>query len=210
MIDWLVNNHTLIAAISSFGTLVIWTIYLHIFLQSHRRQRKPMLVINRGEAQDLTGRCLVTNMSQEAVYIHSVVVDLWVEGTRHRAFITDAEDIRSTDDAKGWAKLTRQGPLQPGTMVDMGAFGSILNYLVRTLDEGQSFAASRLAKTATACEISILGIYGSEYLLIGAVRRFRLEPKGDTVSLKAEAAETRQITSGRERRQLSAELAREL
>jgi len=205
--DWLLEHHGVVATLASVGTLGIWGVYLHLLLQSHRRQRKPMLLITRGEAQDLTARCLVTNMSQEAVYIQSVVVDLWCGDECHRAYITDAEDVRSAGNPTGWQRLTRQGPLTSGTMADMGTFDCIFDYLVQSVDEGHSFADSSLARKATACEITILGIYGSEDLLIGATRRFNLEGEGAAMALKPVSAGTRQIASHRERRQLSRELA---
>lgn len=210
MTDWLLEHHGVIATLASVGTLAIWGVYLHLLLQSHRRQRKPMLLITQGEAQDLSARCLVTNMSQEAVYIQSVVVDLWCGDTPHRVYITDAEDIKSAGDPTGWQRLTRQGPLSPSTMTDMGTFDCILDYLVKTVDGGHRFTESALARDADACEITILGIYGSEDLLIGAKRRFLLEGEGEATTLKPVRAITRQIASRSERRRLTRELAQQM
>lgn len=210
MTQWLLENHSVVASYATVGTLGIWAVYLHLLFQSHRRQRKPMLVITKGEAQDLTARCLVTNMSQEAVYIQSVVVDLWCGEDRQTAYITEAEDIRSAGNPTDWQRLTRQGPLPSGTMTDMGTFDRILDYVAGSGSEGPAFIQSKLAETATACDISILGFYGSEDLLIGATRRFAFEGTGAEMTLKAVSVETRQIASNRERRRLSRELALEM
>jgi hypothetical protein len=59
-------------------------------------------------------------------------------------------------------------------------------------------------------EITILGIYGSEDLLIGATRKFDL-PKSDSGSaVRASEALTRQITRRRERKKLLKELHEQL
>jgi hypothetical protein len=210
MTGWLVENHAVLASLASVGTLVLWTIYLHVFMLSFRRQRKPMLLISKGEAEDLSARCLVTNMSREAVCIQSVVVDLWRGEERFRAYITEAEDIQSAGNPTGWQHLTRQGPLASETMTDMGTFDCILDYVAKTKTEGSRFATSEMAKTATACEVTILGIYGSEDMLIGATRRFDLEGEGEAMVLKPMGVQTRQITSRRERRRLMRELAEEM
>lgn len=207
MTGWLAANHAVLASIASLGTLFLWTIYLHVFMASFRRQRKPMLLISKGEAQDLSAHCLVTNMSREAVCIQSVVVDLWRGDERFRAYITEAEDIQSAGNPTGWQHLTRQGPLASETMTDMGTFGCILDYVVKEKTQGDPFATSEMAETATACDVTILGIYGSEDMLIGATRRFDLEGAGNAMVLRPHGVQTRQITSRRERRRLMRELA---
>lgn len=209
MINWMIANHAVVASLASLGTLVIWTVYLHIFLQSHRRQRKPKLLISMGEAHDLTARCLITNMSEEAVYVQTVVVDLRCGEKCITAYITDAEDIVSAGNPTGWQRLTRQGPLKSGTMADMGTFEHILDYLVRSETGEVSFANSELAKDAQACDISILGIYGSEDLMIGATRRFELQGEGKNMTLKPVGVTTRQIASYWERRRLTRQVEKE-
>lgn len=143
MLAFLQDNAPVISALASLGTVAIWTIYLHIFVQGHRRQLKPMLIINRGEGRDLSARCLITNMSQEPVYIQSVVANLISDGDRYTAYITDAEDIRSGGDPTGWQRLTRQGPLASGMMVDMGSFECILDYAARVNGDAEKFVDSR-------------------------------------------------------------------
>ncbi|WP_273692366.1 hypothetical protein [Ketogulonicigenium vulgare] len=200
----------IVAAVSSLGTLMIWAIYLHIFVSSHQRHIKPMLVINRSEGRTLEARCLVTNMSPEPVHIQSVVVRLRAIDTTQVVYITDAEDIRRSKDQSGWQRMTRQGPLLPGTMVDMGSFGGILDYAAFVCSGEDSFLYSKLAPQVEYVEISILGIYGSEDLLIGATRKFTPDRDNENIQLKAVEASTTQITRRRERKRLSRELAEQL
>lgn len=210
MLEILKDYAPLISAVSSIGTLTIWAIYLHIFVGSHQRHVKPMLVINRGEGRTLDARCLLTNMSPEPVHIQSVVVKLQTTKGSFTAYISDAEDIRRSGDQTGWQRITRQGPLQPGTMIDMGSYRGILDYTAHVCVGEDAFQDSALAHEAQSIEIAILGIYGSEDLLIGATRKFELDRETTPVELRAVDVLTRQITKRKERRRLSKELACQL
>ncbi len=84
------------------------------------------------------------------------------------AYITDAEDIRRSGVDTGWQRMTRQGPLQSGVMADMGTFDCIVEYARSSAAEQVEASAVDLEHTAETIEITILGIYGSEDLLIGA------------------------------------------
>lgn len=131
MLPWLVHKATLISAFASIGMLVIWSVYLHVFWRSHRRRRTPKLLINWGEGRELSARCFVTNMSEGAVFIQSVIVDLGTPLGHHRVFISDAEDLRNSKRPSDWRHMTRQGPRGPGKLIDMGSFDSILDYAFR-------------------------------------------------------------------------------
>lgn len=206
MLEKLLTIAPLVSAAASLGTLCIWAVYLQIFVGGHRRQIKPMLVINHGEGRAMNAHCLVTNMSKEPVHIQSVVAKVLAEGKMHTAYITDAEDIRRAGVATGWQRMTRQGPLQPGTMVDMGTFDCILEYAEATAIENGDRLRGRLEEYAQTIEIIILGIYGSEDLLIGASRKFDVARAANGAELQASKALTRQITRRHERKNLLREL----
>lgn len=206
MLEKLLTIAPLVSAAASLGTLCIWAVYLQIFVGGHRRQIKPMLVINHGEGRAMNAHCLVTNMSKEPVHIQSVVAKVLAEGKMHTAYITDAEDIRRAGVATGWQRMTRQGPLQPGTMVDMGTFDCILEYAEATAIENGDRLRGRLEEYAQTIEIIILGIYGSEDLLIGASRKFDVARAANGAELQASKALTRQITRRHERKKLLREL----
>jgi hypothetical protein len=210
MLEFLQVNAPLVSAAASVGTLTIWAIYLHIFVSGYQRQIKPMLIINRVEGSGLDARCFVTNMSRDPVHIQSVVAKVATAEDEHVAYITDAEDVRQAGNPSGWERLTRQGPLQPGTMVDMGSYECILDYVASTCCGTSGFAHSALAEKANELEITILGIYGSEDLLIGATRVFEMHRSDSRIDLRACDAHTRQITRKRERRFLASQLAQQL
>lgn len=210
MLELLQANAPIVSAAASLGTLCIWAVYLQIFVGGHRRQVKPMLVINHGEGRALNAHCLVTNMSREPVHIQSVVAKVTTGGNTYTAYITDAEDIRRSGLDTGWQRMTRQGPLQPGTMADMGTFDCIIEYAEANAIEAGEHLAEKLDAIAEGIEITILGIYGSEDLLIGATRKFDLKKSDNGSAIRASEALTRQITRRRERRKLLKELNEQL
>ncbi|WP_340191876.1 hypothetical protein [Agrobacterium larrymoorei] len=210
MLAFLQDNAPIVSAAASIGTLCIWAVYLHIFVGGHQRQIKPMLVINRSESRTLDARCLVTNMSREPVHVQSVVATVRTASDTHAAHITDAEDIRSSGTTTGWQRMTRQGPLAAGTMVDMGTFACILDYATRSCSEDDRFLGSKLETQALSLEITILGIYGTEDLLVGASRVFEFDHTKTPVEIRATTALTRQITKKRERKRLLRELDQQL
>lgn len=210
MLELMQANAPIVSAAASLGSLCIWAVYLQIFVGGHRRQVKPMLVINHGEGRALNAHCLVTNMSREPVHIQSVVAKVMAGGTTYTAYITDAEDIRRSGVDTGWQRLTRQGPLQPGTMADMGTFDCIIEYAEVNAIEAGEHLAENLGSVAESIEITILGIYGSEDLLIGATRKFEVTKSASGSGIRASEALTRQITQRRERKKLLKELNEQL
>lgn len=210
MREWLSGNAEIISALASLGTLTIWTIYLNIFWQSHRRQRTAKLLINWGEGRELSARCFVTNMSERAVFVQAVVVDLRTSCGSHRAYVSDAEDVRRSGRHPKWKHLTRQGPVDPGKLLDMGSFETILDYTAHVSTGEEKFAASDLSQRVQEFEITIIGVYGSEAMLIGASRQFQIDYSGGKPFLRSPTVETRQITSSRERRRLTEELIEQL
>lgn len=92
----------------------------------------------------------------------------------------------------------------------MGSFETILDYAVHVSTGDEKFAESDLGQHVQEFEITIIGVYGSEDMLIGASRRFQIERSGGKSLLRSATVETHQITSSRERRRLAKELAEQL
>tara|TARA_R110002020_G_scaffold152976_1_gene332092 strand:- start:1908 stop:2525 length:618 start_codon:yes stop_codon:yes gene_type:complete len=201
--SWLTENAQAISAAASVGSLVIWSVYLSIFWRGYRRQLKPKLVINRGEGEGLDAHCLLTNMSQQSIHIQGVKAALHFADESCSGYITDAEDVRAAGNPQGWQRLTRQVPLASGAMMDMGTFHSIFAYVVRNAESKAGASIHR----ARRCGITVLAIYGSEDLLVGATREFDVVHGDDSILLASDTVETRQLTSRRERRRLSRDLA---
>jgi len=204
--NWLIENAQAVSAAASVGMLCIWTIYLTIFWRGYRRQLKPKLVINKGAGDGLDAHCLLTNMSQQPIHIQGVMASLDLPDQTCSGYITDAEDVRAAGNPHGWQQLTRQGPLSSGSMMDMGTFRYILDYVLRTAKPKSNGSIAE----ATRCSITVLAMYGSEDLLVGATREFALvHAEGDT-ELRSDIVETRQLASRAERRKFSRGLAGEV
>lgn len=88
----------------------------------------------------------------------------------------------------------------------MGTFDCIIEYAEYSAIETGEHLAGRLDYVAQSIEITILGIYGSEDLLIGAMRKFDLTKSGAGSGIRASEALTRQITRRRARIKLLKEL----
>lgn len=168
-----------------------------------------MLIINRAENSTIEARCFVTNMSRDFVHIHTVVAKIATVDGDHTAYITEAEDIRSAGNPTGWQHLTRQGPLAPGSMADMGTFACIVEYALNSDQKGGNLPISSLTGLRRI-EITILGVYGTEDLLIGASREFECKQKGNEVEILPVEMHTKQITSRRQRKALAARLLENL
>ena len=95
-------------------------------------------------------------------------------------------------------------------MVDMGTFDCIMEYAEANAIEAGEHLAGKLEDIAERIEITILGIYGSEDLLIGATRKFDLTISGGGSAIRSSQALTRQITRRRERKKLLKELNEQL
>ena len=95
-------------------------------------------------------------------------------------------------------------------MSDMGTIDYIIDYAETNAIEAGEYLTEKPSSVALRIEIPILGIYGSEDLLIGATRRFDLTKSGGGTAIPASEALTRQITRRRERRRLLKELNKQL
>lgn len=149
-------------------------------------------------------------MSEGAVFIQGVVVDLGTPFGRHRIYISDAEDLRNAKRPSGWKYMTRQGPLDSGKLTDMGSFEEILDYAFHEKTGEKTFGAASLRQNIHQFEITIIGMYGSEDILIGAPRRFEIVRVRGKACLRSATVEAHQIVLSRERKQLARELATQL
>ncbi|MGY8527183.1 hypothetical protein [Paracidovorax citrulli] len=198
--QWIADHSQMIAALTSIGTLLVWVIYLQVFVLSYRRQLRATLLITRGPGDALEASCFLTNMSSGPVYVLSVFVTLETsDGTVVRS-ATNLLD-RDSEGLSRPLERTRQGPLQPGSIRDMGSFQRLMGQAL--------YEVEKRPKHVQALTVVVLGVYGSEDLPVGARRRFRLTTSGDRVELHACSVDTEQVRRRRERRKLLADLQRD-
>lgn len=198
--QWINDHSQLVSALTGVGTLLVWIIYLQVFVSSYRRQQRATLLITRGPGQGLAAHCFLTNMSAGPVYVQSVITTLDIP---QGPIIKPATEMQDAE-AEGLSRplqRTRQGPLHPGEIRDIGAFEHLM---APALQE-----ANQPGDAVKAVTITILGIYGSEDLPVGARRCFRIVATAGKLRVQGETMETDQIRKRRERRTLLADLQRD-
>lgn len=209
MLPWLSSNHDVLGLAINAVLLVVWLTYLQTFLAGYRQQRRPKILINRGGGHGLRSRCLISNMSSEAIYVESIVASVEYDGKHASAAVTDLEDLGDDQVAADPKKSTRQGPLASGDYMDVGDFGDLLDRVRRS--DGELQAIGEAGEWAgAALELQVIATYGAEKLLVAGRRVFDLvDDRGEARPRPRELA-TEQVTSGRQRRRLARMLRQHL
>lgn len=176
--------------------------YLQIFVGNYLRQRRPKLLIAMGAGFDLDARCLISNMSEDAIYVSNVVARLRSGGHSWDGTVTEVRELPDEASARDPWQRTNQGPLGRGEWMDAGSFRDLL---ARVAPEGTD--ARRLARGEGATlELTVIAIYASEDLPVAARRRFALRADGDGVRLEPAEVDTEQLRSRPQRRRLRDEI----
>ena len=200
MWNWIASNHQVVSALANIAMLVVWIAYLQVFVSSYRRQKRSNILINRGAGSGIEARCLICNMSAEAIYIESLIATVETKAGRWSCPVTELLEGRS--DLK---LATRQGPLQAGQLIDIGSFQSLIEPVLQ-----RGAAGPNSLDDLVALEIKVIAVHGSEDLLSGAFRRFDMLGRQDRLLLKGHMVGTHQIRSRRERKRLHDEVEADL
>jgi hypothetical protein len=209
-LDWLSENSDVVNAILNGAMLLVWIAYLQVFVSSYRRQRQANILISVGGGSALDARCLVSNLSQGAIYIRSLLLDLTTAEGISRHSVTEIEDL---EDWKGPTDLnlwTRQGPLDPGGVRDMGPFRAMLDHALRA---GRGLADPAAMPTPDAIKevrVTVIAHYGPEDLLVAAEQTYTLNHRNGSTWLSPQAVTSRQIRSQGERERLRARLEQQV
>ena len=180
--------------------LLVWFVYLHLLLTAYLRQRKPKILINRGAGIGMNAHCLISNMSQEPIYVQSILAVLKTEDRSWMMAVTDVESLdQETGDATGKAG-TNQGPLSQGHYMDIGTLGNLVERTRRATDLPDTDDPP--AKVFKQFEIVVVAAHGPDNLAIGAKRSFRFHPEAGSDDIVPETVETKQISSPWERRKI--------
>lgn len=197
MLQWITDNTDLLDLVASWAMVAIWIVYLQVFLWNFRRQTRPKIVINRAAGSSLDASCFVSNMSSDAIYIESAVVEVECGEAKFTASVTDYEAEHDGRDTKS---KTFQGTLAPSRYASLGKFDELIrSVLKRTGNDPHSLFPPH---DAIAVTVTILADHAAESLLIGAQRKFHTVWQDNQLKLVANEAGTRQIRSRRERRRL--------
>lgn len=195
MLGWAQQHVGLINATMNGLMVLIWLVYLHIFLVSYLRQNRAVIHVDRGSARDERGRCVVTNMGSETIYLLGIVVDLVSEDTRERCAVTERDEIELGDQETS-LKRTNQGPLPPGEERDVGSF--------EDLAARASRRTGRTIDVTTYYSIVVTVVAASDQArhLVAAYKRFDVTRDGGGTRFVPGRILTRQIRSRWHQRRL--------
>ena len=210
MLDWISRNSEVLNVILSAGMLVIWMTYLHVFVSSYRRQTRPGILINMGAGEGIESRCLVSNMSSGPIYLLSIALDLEMPEGRLRCPVTELDGMEEWEMPSEINFWTRQGPLDSGSVRDMGPFRMLIDHVFRSQPEHWRAAHPDAWDLHRRIRVEVVAAYGSEDLPVGAARRFTILRKDGHTVLRPDWASARQIRSRRQRRAMQRGLEREL
>ncbi len=205
MIAWIEQRGTMLQILISFATLLVWIFYAQLLFQSYRRARRPKIVINQLFDHAQTTRFMISNMSQEAIHIETVLLCL-DNGEEHICqIVTDAEpgaepgkghdawnedgqhggDDESRTLSEQLDDFTLQGPLPSGKCIELGSVQRLLARVRRQIARTSDDNEQKFPDKDRDCriEIIVIGVYSSEKGVIGASRtfvydrEFRLRPE---------------------------------
>jgi len=215
MIDWILANQTLFNAGISTITVLVWILYAQLLYSGFRRQRTPRVIINRGRQKDLNALCIISNMSQEAIYVEYILATLRTSHGKVVMDVTDFErssaDVQHEDNDPADTAMapsenlrddTRQGPLLSGDFMHIGTFVDLANRLAR--EAGIKMRGDRPeGDIRLQClSIQIIALYGPDSRPISATRDFNIQSDESGTTLTPTSWQTRQGVSYLHRRRL--------
>ncbi|MGR3320632.1 MAG: hypothetical protein ACU0DK_01730 [Pseudooceanicola sp.] len=207
--DWLSDHSGALNVVINLGMLMVWIGYLQLFLITYLRARRPRLIITRGSGNDTDALCLVSNMSEEPVYVQTVYCTLRLGEDEISATITDRDILNRSDKADLPEGATHHGPLNRGDFMTIGPFHHMIDMTAerngKTRDE-----VERLRQEVEEFEIMVVCAFGGDDLEIAAKRAFRLDASVAPWAVIPRAPQTQQVSSRTERKQIRRMVEREL
>ena len=192
MWDWFQQNSSVISALTSLATLLVWATYLQIIYQDYKRQRRPRLIIHQTQGSRKDARCLLINMSSEPIHIQCVSVAAKIDEREHTVMITDYNRTSLQESTpKEIEDILRQGPLQPGDFFQLGTFENMFELL--TSSAGHDTWLTEV--TEQRLEVRIVAVYGNRTRPVGARRTFTLKGLSDRYRIQPVSLDTEQLYS---------------
>ena len=199
MLDWIKANTDLLNLAVNVGMLLVWIAYLQVFLLGYLRQRQPSVLITRGAGVGVDARCIVGNMSANPIYVMSIIARATSPSGTTMGSVTDLQGS-DKDDQAPLSEVTNQGPLLSGHYMQVDTYRNIL---ARLAAEGG--IEGEQVQEGQEIEVTVIAAHGSDDLLIGARRAFRVELRESKLVLVSIQFATEQIRSRPARRRLQRE-----
>lgn len=212
MQQWIAANFQVLSLSVSACSVMVWIVYLQVYVSAYRRQRRSKILINRSHGRGLNTYCIVSNMSSESIYVQSLVAVIESEDSRWECPLTDLSTLNEHESAhSGPGHLpTRQGPLAAGAVRNMGSYKSLIEHVLMYNTTQPLEPTDEIYESLISFEVTVLGVYASEDLMVGARRKFDLTHVNGKTELIAQSVTAEQIRSNRERRALTTLLEQEL
>ncbi|MDQ0324349.1 hypothetical protein J2R99_000198 [Rhodopseudomonas julia] len=202
MWSWVQQYSGALSALTSLLMLLVWFVYLQLLLVAYRRRWRSTVLINRGGSLGTEARCLISNMSAEAIYLTSLIAFVTTDDGTYRQELTDLRDLSDSLDADPRSRM-KQGPLKPGEYLDIGTFHDLI--LTVGDNEGQGSNEAWIA-SVRSLELTAVIVYGADDLLAGARRTFEIRHTDDDIQICPTTSDSQQIRSRRERRKIEKQL----
>lgn len=210
MWQWINQNAPALSFLATLGTLAVWLFYAQLLFLGFKRQRKARILINQGWGQQIDSVCLVSNMSQEPIYIHSLLMTIRTHDGEYTESITDFDTAQPSDSEDRPQEVTRQGPLRDGEQINLGTFRSLIR---QTGKRHKNLAQDDQQPIRTLAienfKITVIASYGPEGGVIGAQRKF-LVLGDDNERMSPVAAGTKRMAKRRARHRLQEWLENQL
>lgn len=197
--DWLRQNSEVLNVALNGAMLLVWVLYLQVFLSGFRRQRRAKIVISMGAGAGLDAQCLLSNMSEDAIYVANLIARVEAGDEGWDASFIDRRDVPDEEAGRDPTRRTRQGPLRAGDYMDAGAFRDLLGHVV---PEGRD-PETVFTRVEGILTVEVVALYAAEDLPVAARRRFRIRPDDDAPRLEPVDLHTEQVRSRRQRRRLA-------
>lgn len=197
--EWLTNHSSAITAVTSLCTLLVWLFYAQILYLNFRRQRQPKIIINRGGGKTMQARCVISNMSPEAIFIEHIIAILHTDKGCYSTSLIDIEDSKRTESSK-LVETTRQGPMAPGSFNHIGTFEEIIERVLHFNGIPSRGCQVTGDINLVAIELRLVAVYGSEDAPIGVLRKFELSSDEHGPYLTPSTLDTRRYASRWRRR----------
>ena len=201
----------------SIATLLIWIIYAQLLYLGFRRQRTPRMLINRGRKKDLDALCIISNMSQEAIYVEYILAKLETSRGTVVMDVTDFEQEFTDEDSESQESRrketpitpqelrenTRQGPLLSGEYMHIGSFRDLVLRLAHDAGIPMQGSLPEADIEFTCLTIELIALYGPEPRPVNARRSFYIKSTKVGVTLVPTSWNTQHGISFLRRRRLS-------
>ena len=198
------NQHSATLQVVFSGLMVlIWIAYLQLFLSSFLRQRRSMILIERGPGAGLRARCFVGNLGLEPIYVLDIVVRLATEDGEVSAVVTDREELHEKEESNP-KEATNQGPVKSGDSYDIGSFEDLLRRARRQNDRAIRDEDVR------ELEVTVVATTAGSSGVVGARRSYGIDLRDGESRLLPTVIAAEQIRSRLGRRRLKRRLAERL